>query len=104
MERVKSVDAWTDEYIPYETQNFYRTTLPHIEIPTFNGSSLKWVKFVIKFKEIVDNDSYLKSSQKLHYLQQHISGIAKRTMLGFSNEEAFFPWKGLSINLSKNHF
>ena len=53
--------------------------------------SLKWVKFVIKFKEIVDNDFHLKSSQKLHYLQQHISGIAKRTMLGFSNEEAFFP-------------
>ena len=98
MERVKSVDTWIDELSPYETQNLNRTTsiqditiawqkLPCIEIPTFNGSSLKWVKFVIKFKEIVHNDVHLKSLQKLHYLQQNILGIAKRTMLGFSNEE-----------------
>ena len=61
--------------------------LPRIEIPTSNGSPLKWVKFVIKFREIVHNYVQLKTSQKLHYLQQHISGIAKRTILGFSNKE-----------------
>ena len=33
--------------------------LPRIEIPTFNGSPLKWVEFVIKFKEIVHNHVYL---------------------------------------------
>ena len=83
MERVKSVDAWIDEWSPYETQNLTRNTanqeitmagllqqnLPRIEIPTFNGSPLKWVEFVIKFKEIVYNHVYLNNSQKLHYLQ-----------------------------------
>ena len=42
--------------------------LPRIEIPTFNGSSFKWVEFVIKFKEIVHILVYLNNSQNLHYL------------------------------------
>ena len=29
--------------------------LPRIEIPTFNELRLKWVEFVIEFKEIVHN-------------------------------------------------
>ena len=64
-----------------------RQNLPRTEISTFNGSPLKWVEFVIIFKEIGHNDVYLKNSQKLHYLQQHVSGIAKRAILGFSNDE-----------------
>ena len=61
--------------------------LPGIEIPTFNGSSLKCMEFMIKFKEIVHNHAYLNYSQKLHYLQQHVSGIAKRAILGFSSDK-----------------
>ena len=30
---------------------------------------------------------YLNNSQKLHSLQQHVSGILKRAILGFSNDE-----------------
>ena len=33
------------------------------------------------------NHVYLKNSQKLHYLKQHVSGLVKRAILGFSNEE-----------------
>ena len=101
MERVKSVDAWIDELSPYETQLLKRNAnnhgitmawllqqnLPGIEIPSFNGSPLKQVEFVIKFKEILHNHVYLNNSQKLHYLQQHVSGIAKRAILGFSNDK-----------------
>ena len=101
MERVQSVDAWIEELSPYETQLLSRNAtnqeitlawllqqnLPRIEIPTFNGSLLKWVEFVTKFKETVHNHVYLNNSRKLHYLQQHVSGIAKTAILGFSNDE-----------------
>ena len=101
MERMKSVDDWIDELRPYETQNLSRNAtnqditmawilqqnLPRMEIPTFNRSPLQWVEFVIKFKEIMHNHVYLNNSQKLHYLKQHVSGLAKRAILGFSNDE-----------------
>ena len=74
---------------------------PRIEIPTFNGSPLKWVEFVNKFKEIVYNHVYLNNSQKLHYLQQHVSGIAKRAILGFSNDERGYI---LSLKRLKHKF
>ena len=61
--------------------------LQRIEIPTFNGSPLKWAEFVIKSKKILHDHVYLNKSQKLHYLQQHVSGIAKRAILGFFNDE-----------------
>ena len=99
--RNKSIDSWIDELNPYETELIDKNTtnqditmawllqqnLPRIEIPIFNGSPLKWVEFVIKFKEIVHNHVYLSNTQKLHYLQQHVSGIAKRAILGFANDE-----------------
>ena len=83
MDGVKSVDAWVDELSLYETQLLSRNTtnqdiimawllqqnLTRIEIPTFNGSALMWVEFVIKFQEIMHNHVYLNNSQKLHYLQ-----------------------------------
>ena len=69
MEGAKSVDAWIGQWIPYETQNLSRNAtnqdinmawllqqnLPRIEMPTFNQSPLKWVEFVIKFKELLYN-------------------------------------------------
>ena len=64
-----------------------KQNLSRIEIPTFNGSPSKWVEFLIKFKKILVNSVYLSNSQKLHYLQQHVPGIAKRAILGFSNDE-----------------
>ena len=69
MERVKLVDGGINELSPYEAQNLSRNAtnqditmawllqqnLPRIEIPTFNELRLKWVEFVIEFKEIVHN-------------------------------------------------
>ena len=52
--------------------------LPCTEIPTFNGSPLKWIEFVIKFQKIVHNHVYL---------EQHVSGIAKRAILGLSSDK-----------------
>ena len=66
------------------------TTYWNIESP------LKWVEFVIKLKEIVHNQVYLNNSQKLHYLQHHFLGIAKRAILDFSNDE-----RGYIISLKR---
>ena len=119
MGRVKSVDAWIDELSPYETQILSRNTtnqditmawllqqnVPHIEMPTFNGSPIKWVEFVIKFKEIVHNHVYLNNTEGLHYLQQHNSGIAKRAILGFLKDKRGYilPLKRLKYKFGKNH-
>ena len=84
----KSVDSWIDELDPCETSNLntivtsqdltmawlLQQNLPCIQILLFNGSPFTWVEFVTKFKDIVHDQSYLNNSQKLHYLQQHVTG------------------------------
>ena len=40
-----------------------------------------------KFKDIVHNQSYLNNSQKLHYLQQHVTGEARRAIHGLSTDK-----------------
>ena len=99
-QRCEPVDAWIDELTPYETSNHNTVTtnqditmawllqqnLPCIQIPLFNGSPFTWVEFVIKFKDIVHDQTYLNNTQKLHYLHQHVSGEAKRAIHGFSND------------------
>ena len=51
----------------------------------FNGSPFTWVEFVTKFKDIVNDQCYLNNSQKLHYLQQHVTGEARRAISGLPN-------------------
>ena len=51
-----------------------RQSLPRIRIPLLNSFSFTWVKFVTKCKDIVLDQSYLDESQKIHYLQEHVTG------------------------------
>ena len=60
---------------------------PRIQIPLFNGSPSTWVEFVTKFKDIVHDQSYLNNSQKLHYLQQHVTVEARRAFYGLSTDK-----------------
>ena len=48
--------------------------LPRIQMPLLNGFSFTWVKFVTKCKDIVLDQGYLYDSQKIHYLQEHVTG------------------------------
>ena len=61
--------------------------LPRIQIPLFNGSPFTWVEFVTKCEDIVHNQSYLINSQKLHYLQQHVTGESRRAIYELSTNK-----------------
>ena len=54
--------------------------LSRMEVPKFNGNSMKWVEFVIKFKELVHDQVYLTVNQKFIFLMQHVEGEAKRAI------------------------
>ena len=97
----KSVDSWIDELDPCETSNLntiatsqdltnaslLQQNLPHTKILLFNGSPFAWVVFVTKLKDIVQDQSYLNNTQKLHSLQQHVTGEARRAIHGLSNDK-----------------
>ena len=61
--------------------------VPRIQRPLFNGSPFTWVEFVTKFKDIVHDQSYLNNSQKLHYLQQHVTGEGKHAIHGLPTDK-----------------
>ena len=97
-----SVDSWIDELNPDTTNNsranqmqyqdiqmswLMQQSLPRIKIPMFDGSPLDWVEFIIKFKDIVHNQSFISDAQKLTYLHQHLLGEAKRSVQGFANDQ-----------------
>ena len=58
-------------------------SLPTISIPKFNGNELKWVDFVTHFKEMVHEQPYLTTAQRMAYLLQYLEGDAKRSIAGF---------------------
>ena len=60
--------------------------IPRIQIPLFDGSLIKWLKFVVKFKELVHDLQFLTSTQRMTYLLQHLEGEAKRALQWFSND------------------
>ena len=97
----KSVDSWIDKLDPCETSNLntivasqdltmawlMQQNLPSIQKPLFNGSPFTWVEFVTKFKDIVHDQSYLNNSQKLHYLQQHVTGEVRCAIHGLPTDK-----------------
>ena len=58
--------------------------LPQKQIPEFDGSALKWVVFITKFRDIVHRQGYLTDAQRHHYLTQQLRGQAERAVRGFS--------------------
>ena len=97
----KSVDSRIDELDHCATSNLntiatsqditmawlLQQNLPRIQIPLLNGTPFTWVEFVTKFKDIVHDQNYLNNSQKLHYLQQHVTGEARRAIHGLSRDK-----------------
>ena len=95
----KSVDSWIGKLDPCETGNLntivirltmawlLQKNLSRIQITLFNGSPFTWVEFVTKFKDVVHDQSYLNNLQKLHYLQQYVTGEARRAIHGLSTNK-----------------
>ena len=59
-------------------------SLPRMEVPKFNGNPMKWVEFVIKFKELVQD---LTVNQRFIFLMQYVKGKAKRAIQVFSTNK-----------------
>ena len=58
-------------------------SLPRMEVPKFNGNPMKWVEFVIKFKELAHDQVYLIVNQRFIFLMQHMEDEAKRALQVF---------------------
>ncbi|XP_023221566.1 uncharacterized protein LOC111623278 [Centruroides sculpturatus] len=54
--------------------------LPKIELPTFDGDYLEWIKFKDLFSAIVHNNATLTNAQKLHYLKSVLKGEAEQLL------------------------
>ena len=63
---------------------FIQQSLPRTEVPKFDGSPIKWVDFITKFKELVNDQPFLNNHQKFIYLI-HVEGEAKRALKVFSS-------------------
>ena len=71
-------------------------SLPRSKIPHFDGSPLTWVEFVVRFKDLVHDQTYLTDTQKMAYLIQHLEGEAKCACQGFTND-----WLGYVMALKR---
>ena len=59
-----------------------------MEVPKNNGNPMKWVEFVIKFKELVHDQVYLTVSQSFIFLMQHVESDIKRAIQVFSTNRS----------------
>ena len=94
------VDSWIEQLDPSKggnpkpsgvNQEFLMTWLiqqhlPKVELPKFGGEPLEWVEFIVKFRDIVHDQYYLTDCQRLQLLLQHLTGEAKRSVKGYSND------------------
>ena len=60
--------------------------LPIITIPQYSGDALKWVDFITHFKEMIHEQPYLTTAQRMTYLMQYLEGEAKKSVVGFGND------------------
>ena len=96
-----SVDSWIEELNPSgDTRVFMCSqtdvtlitklaatqSLPQIEIPTFDGSALDWLNFIVQFKEVIHDQAHLSGSQRMIYLLQVLIGEAKQAIAGLSHD------------------
>ena len=56
--------------------------LPKFEIPTFSGDFLKWAEFHDMFVASIDANQGLSGVQKLSYLRDHVTGLARDAIAG----------------------
>ena len=55
-------------------------------LPKFGREPLEWVEFIVKFRDIVHDQYYLTDCQRLQLLLQDLTGEAKRSVKGYSND------------------
>lgn len=107
----KAVDQWIDELnerieeapqLTYESATdvsmklLAQQRLPRTTLKCFNGSAGDWIEFVLNFREMVHDQSYLTVNQKKTYLMQHTEGEAKKSISGFGND-----WYGYVMSLKR---
>ena len=73
--------------------------LPQAELPKFDGSALKWVDFITKFRDLVHNQDYLNDTQRHLYLTQQLIGQAERAVKGFASDS-----RGYVLSLQRLKF
>ena len=67
----------------------------------FDGSPIKWLEFVVKFKDLVYDLQFLTNMQRKTYLLQHLEGKAKRAVQCFSNDKVGYI---MAVNRLKYFF
>ena len=96
-----SADAWIDQLSVHGRERTVQSTsmdhismtwllqqnLPRIQVPVFDWSPTKWLKFIVKFKNLVNDLQFLTNIQKMTYLLQHLEGKAKSAVQCFSNDK-----------------
>ena len=70
--------------------------LPKMTLPTFDGSPLLWVEFIMKFRDVVHNQEYLTDVQRHQLLLQHLTDEAKKAVKSFANDP-----KGYVLSLKR---
>ena len=60
--------------------------LPKLEVPKVDGSPIKWIDSMVKFKDMVHNKLPLSWAQRRSYLIQHLFGEPKLYFKEFTND------------------
>ena len=63
------------------TQSFIQQQLPTAEIPNSDGSAIRWVEFIVKFRDVVHQQQFL--SDKLELSFPHDPGGPDHTLSNF---------------------
>ena len=66
---------------------FIQQSLPKIELKPFSGTPIDWIEFIVKFKELIHDQIYLRNDQRMMYLLQHLRGDAERAVRGFTHDQ-----------------
>ena len=75
--------------------------LPKLEICSFNGNKLKWVKFWQSFETSVHKNDSLSNIGKFNYLRSKLSGDAKSAITGLSLSHVNYS---VALNILKDRF
>ena len=74
----RSMDAVTHAIIRLESER----DLPHISLPTFDGSALEWPRFVEQFYSHVHTRPGISDTRRMELLQSHLKGEAHSLVRG----------------------
>ena len=61
----------------------HKVTLPHIELPTFDGKPESYTKFIVSFENLISKYN-LSPFEKFSYLSKQLTGVAKKLIESLS--------------------